>query len=261
MTVVVKNIAGHFFVFVGAPMLLWATLTGEVRAQALVATQVAQEQSTADLSTPTANRARLQQRIIEFVVNETAKRHPGAQVSSHIELTDAIKPPCTTPLISQVGKAGMGHMSLMLRCEHSRWTAYVSAGNAIQIPVMVVTRPISRGALVNADDVSVELRPMDGLRQGYLHDRTSVIGQQARRALSAGQILYQRALQAPNLVLKGERVRIEAAMGHSVIAALGEAKANGVAGQQILVKNLQSGRTIQAWVLGRGRVSTRPPLT
>lgn len=208
-----------------------------------------------------STRDRLKQRIVAFIVKETAKRHPEAQVSGNIELAKAIRPPCSSPSISKVGKAGMSRMSLMLRCETSRWTAYVSAGSAVTLPVMVAARSISRGATVQPRDVVLEMRPLDRLRQGYLLESDAVIGQETRRPLNAGQVLYQRALQPPNLVFKGERVRIEAAMGHSVIAALGEAKTNGVAGQQILVKNLQSGRTVRAWVLGRGRVSTRPPLS
>ena len=207
-----------------------------------------------------AARAELKARIVEFVIQEIGERHPDAQVSGDIELTNAIRPPCTRPTISKVGKAGVARMSLMLRCEESRWTAYVSAGSAVSLPVLVSTRPIARGTAIRAADVELQLRPMHELRPGYLFESATAVGQESRKAIAAGRVLYQRGLQPPNLVARGERVRIEAAMGSSMIAAIGEAKANGAAGAQILVKNLQSGRTVRAWVLSRGKVSTRPPI-
>jgi len=214
---------------------------------------------TAERSAASSARANLKARIVEFVIQEIGGRHPGARVSGDVELSNAIRPPCPTPTISKVGKAGAARMSLMLRCEDSRWTAYVSAGSAISLPVLVLTRPIARGSRIQAADVELQLRPMHELRPGYLFEPSTAVGQESRRALAAGSVLYQRGLQPPNLVVRGERVRIEAAMGSSMIATIGEAKANGVAGAQILVKNLQSGRTVRAWVLGRGKVSTRPP--
>jgi flagella basal body P-ring formation protein FlgA len=77
--------------------------------------------------------------------------------------------------------------------------------------------------------------------------------------MEAGMVLSPRQLAPPIAVTKGSQVQIRAGSGPVSIAVAGTALGNGMPGEQISVRNAQSQRTIKAWVVSTGLVSTAPP--
>ena len=64
---------------------------------------------------------------------------------------------------------------------------------------------------------------------------------------------------APKLhIKKGDKVTIRATHGVVTVATVGTAMRDGVAGEQIPIRNLKSNRLVNAWVIGRGLVTTAP---
>lgn len=75
----------------------------------------------------------------------------------------------------------------------------------------------------------------------------------ARRTIRSGEILRQNMLAAPQLVKRGDQVRIVARHENIEVTMSGEALDNGVRGATIRVKN-SSGAQIRARVIEAGTV-------
>jgi flagella basal body P-ring formation protein FlgA len=128
-------------------------------------------------------------------------------------------------------------------------TAFESA------PVAVLTRALARGEQLRAGDVTIERRPRAqvGADMAASIDVSSAVA--ARRALRAGQPLRMADLMKPEVVRQNETVTITYEMPGLSLTIRGKALDAGGEGDVINVLNAQSKRTLQATVLGPGRVS------
>ncbi len=75
----------------------------------------------------------------------------------------------------------------------------------------------------------------------------------ARRSIRSGEVMRQNMLAAPQLVKRGDQVRIVARRDQIEVSMAGEALDNGVRGAVIRVKN-SSGTQIRARVIDAGMV-------
>jgi len=88
---------------------------------------------------------------------------------------------------------------------------------------------------------------------------TQVQGLSAKHALRAGQVIRQADVAKPELVGRGETVTIVFQVPGILLTIVGKAAEPGALGDVISVLNVQSKHTIQATVIGPGRVSVNAP--
>jgi len=128
--------------------------------------------------------------------------------------------------------------------------------------VATLSRPMSRGDIVSADDIQVERIPR--ARVGSLRtvvDPREITGQQARRALRAGQPVTTGDFARPQVVARGETVTVIFRSAALQVAGRGIAQQPGAVGDLVAVLNPQSKRTVHATVTGLGRVEVSAPTT
>nr|WP_231866599.1 flagellar basal body P-ring formation chaperone FlgA [Pseudomonas resinovorans] len=149
----------------------------------------------------------------------------------------------------------MGRVTVRIRCDGtSPWTVFVPAQVKLYRDVVVVSRPLRRGAPIGYEDVSLAERDVGTLSQGFLTDTTQILGQKTTRALLPDQVLAPLHLEQAEVVSKGDQVVISALSTAINVRMPGEALSNGAPGEQIRVRNLSSGRVIKARVKGPGQV-------
>ncbi|MGA6106333.1 flagellar basal body P-ring formation chaperone FlgA [Pseudomonas solani] len=149
----------------------------------------------------------------------------------------------------------IGRVTVGVRCEGSTpWSVYVPAQVRLFREVIVVARPLRRGAVVNADDYNLVEREVGLLNQGYLTDPAQVEGYKLTRAVVADQVLAPVHLEMAEVIRKGDQVVIIAKSTSISVRMPGEALSDGSPGQQIRVRNLQSKRVVKARVTGPGQV-------
>ena len=91
-------------------------------------------------------------------------------------------------------------------------------------------------------------------RRGVITDSKQAIGMEVRRAVNAGSLVTPDMLSAPNAVERGDHVIITAKTGGFSVRSRGKALASASVGEQVLVENLRSSRTIRASVVAPGHV-------
>jgi flagella basal body P-ring formation protein FlgA len=121
----------------------------------------------------------------------------------------------------------------------------VETGEAV-----VPLRAIAAGEVLKASDVMIERRPKTDVIA--IED---VLGFAAKRALKAGQVIRAGDVIKPELVGRNETVTISFEVPGMTLSIRGTALEAGALGDVVNVVNIQSKRTIQATVSGRGRVT------
>ncbi|MEJ2425704.1 MAG: flagellar basal body P-ring formation chaperone FlgA [Candidatus Thiodiazotropha sp.] len=164
---------------------------------------------------------------------------------------------CESPLeaFSPPGGIKVGHTSVGVRCDTpAPWTLYVSADVAIEVPVVVVTRDLSRGEAIQAADLALQVADTSHLLRGYYESTGAVVGETLKRNLRRGQVVTPSMLVVRKTVKRGEQVTILADTGSIQVRMQGKALKQGNPGDLITVMNTHSNKKVEARVVSKGLV-------
>jgi flagella basal body P-ring formation protein FlgA len=126
------------------------------------------------------------------------------------------------------------------------------------VETATLLRPVARGDVIKASDVTTERRPKSDRLNGAL-GADQAIGLAVKRALRAGDLLRGADLMKPEIVRRNETVTIIYQVPGILLTVRGKALEAGARGDVISVTNIQSKRTVQAAVAGPGRVVIAAP--
>lgn len=128
------------------------------------------------------------------------------------------------------------------------------------VDTLALDRPIERGELIQASDLTTIRRPrVDG--GSGLTDANAVIGLAARHSLRPGQALATADLMKPEIVGRNDTVTIVYQVPGVTLTLRGQAKDAGALGDTISVINVESKHVVQAVISGPDRVSVGPVST
>jgi flagellar basal body P-ring formation protein FlgA len=124
---------------------------------------------------------------------------------------------------------------------------------------VVPIHEIAQGQVIKVSDLAVERRPKASSTPTTLTTIEQAQGLSTKHALRAGQVIRQADVAKPELVGRGETVTIVFEVPGILLTILGKAVEPGALGDVISVVNVQSKHTLQATVIGPGRVSVNAP--
>ena len=132
-------------------------------------------------------------------------------------------------------------------------------GTAVElVDIMRLRRPLGRGELVNASDLVIERTARARLPPDVVTVQAEAAGRAARRAMPEGTLLRAGDLERPRVISRNDPVTIQVESANLLVTARGRAIADGAVGDVIDVQNGNSRRTVQAVVVGPGRVAEAP---
>ncbi|MCZ6644216.1 MAG: flagellar basal body P-ring formation chaperone FlgA [Gammaproteobacteria bacterium] len=199
--------------------------------------------------------------VSRFAAERAQLRYPNADISVNTRALDPRVqiPGCEDLTLELNGERRVGRVSVSVRCQQPQpWQLFVTTDINVTMPVVVSRRSILRNGILGREHVGLEPREIGRLRTDYLTDLEQVIGRQAKRAIQENAVIFSRQVVPAKLVKKGDKVIIRATRGAVTVATVGTALRDGIAGEQIPIRNRKSDRLINAWVIGRGLVSTSP---
>ena len=197
-------------------------------------------------------------KVQSFLLEAAHAEHPNADVRVSVNPLDSRLrfPVCDNLRLTPHGQNVYGRVSVTLRCDTpNAWAASVTAVVEVLSPVVVALHGLPSGSTIKADDIAVEPRDLADVRDQFIDAPERAIGWTTRRPIAPGTVLSARTLVAPITVTKGDQVNIRSGQGMVVVTMQGTALTNGMPGEQIAVRNLQSQRIIKAWVVAPGLVS------
>ena len=128
-----------------------------------------------------------------------------------------------------------------------------NVADVMRVPVL--SRPILKGDLVGASDISMERRRRSDLGGDIYLDPAKIVGNAARRALPRGTLLREADIQRPEIVEKNATVTMLHEQPGIQLSMRGKAISGGAMGDVIQVMNINSKRTVEATITGPNRVA------
>lgn len=148
-----------------------------------------------------------------------------------------------------------GRVSVGIRCKGEQsWTIYTSALVKLFKEVVILSQTLGRETEILPHHLTLKKVDISTLRTGYLLSPKQAVGKKLKRLQQAGSVVNQRQLVTPFLVKKGRMVTIIAATKKLSIRMSGKALSNGAKGDRIKIKNIKSGKIIEAKVIADGLV-------
>ena len=171
-----------------------------------------------------------------------------ANIDPRVEFDD-----CETNLNANIPQNFNGrNVNIKISCDDSTpWHIYLAAKINTMIPVIVAKKSINKGTLLDKSHVKLAYKDSYKIRGTFLTDLNKVIGTKSERRVSKGQLLTLRNIC---IVCEGSQVAIIAQSENFTIKTNGEALSSGNIGEQISVKNKQSGKIITAQVKAINKV-------
>jgi flagella basal body P-ring formation protein FlgA len=126
------------------------------------------------------------------------------------------------------------------------------------VEAVVLARPLERGEVIKASDITTERRPKAEMASNSVVNADAAVGLAVRRSLRPGQVLRDNDLSKPEIVQRSDAVTIVYEAPGMVLSIRGKAQESGALGDLISVLNVQSKRVVQGTVTGPGRVTITP---
>ena len=122
-------------------------------------------------------------------------------------------------------------------------------------PVVVTRRLVQRGTLLDASVLEVTERPAKGLDPLAVSSLNDVERAEAMRDIPAGTVLRSYDIKRTLMVKKGQNATLTVGQGSGFLVRVGvEAQQDGHMGEQIRLKNTESGRLLSGVVTGPNAV-------
>jgi flagella basal body P-ring formation protein FlgA len=121
--------------------------------------------------------------------------------------------------------------------------------------VCVAKNRINRHERLTAENIRIEKREITEMKRKVFDIADSLDGKTVDRTILAGTIITDDFIKLPLLVKKGEPIKIVSTINEAVVAVDGEALRDGILGANIPVRNMLTGKRINAYVIGESTVS------
>jgi len=207
----------------------------------------------------TQSHTSITQAVQQFLESQSEiHQHPKFTIQiGHLDSRLSLRA-CEQPLKIYLapGSKLRGKTSVGVRCNAPKpWALYVPATINIISTVYVTARPLTRGHIIQEQDIVSAEHNLSRLNYGYFSKKESLIGKQTRRRLQQNHIITPNQITEPLMVKKGEKVALIAKSSNFSIRMKGEAMMNGAQGERIRVKNMSSNRIIEGTVTQNNEVT------
>jgi flagella basal body P-ring formation protein FlgA len=162
---------------------------------------------------------------------------------------------CATPLDAKMERAiARGHGTVAVSCRGpAPWRLFVPVRTLDEVEVVVLARNVQPGEVLTPEDVAVAQRSSASLPYDYLSGREQAVGLVMRRTQQAGAVVTAAALEAPEVVRRGELVTLTSGSGPISVKSEGTALEPARLNQRLKVRSA-SGRVIEGTAEGPGQV-------
>lgn len=120
--------------------------------------------------------------------------------------------------------------------------------------VPVLKRNIERGMLISADDVELVRLNLFNQPRDVASDTEEVVGRRVKTRLRAGDVVRKTTIDIPPTITRGKQVTMTFQKGIFKATALGQALDDGLEGEFIRLKNVDSKKVLRAKIVSKDEV-------
>ena len=115
--------------------------------------------------------------------------------------------------------------------------------------IVVAARLLNRGEKIQPKDVKLERTETTNFKWDYFTNLDDVVRFQAKQVIPAGKPIFAGMVELPDLIHRGDTVRIVVKLKNLKVTATGKALEDGRKGERIRVRNIATGKRITGIVL------------
>jgi len=198
------------------------------------------------------------QHLVEIFGTEQVDRDMKIQVSAlDARLRVAACAHKPTVEVQQASYGGRNFAARVSCMEGAQWTLYVPVSVDVYGDVVIANRDIARGEILQAQDLNTQRINVSNLSMSYSTEPSSLVGKEVKRTLPAGTPIRVGDLREPDIIKKGDRVKVVYRGDNLLVSSVGTAMANGTMGTSIRILNTKSQRVIDARVTGPGEAEVQ----
>jgi flagella basal body P-ring formation protein FlgA len=167
---------------------------------------------------------------------------------------------CEKPLQAFLpkGSRDVGKTTVGVKCTGRKpWSMYLPVRVSMYRNVLIATRQLLRGELLQPADVKLASRDLAELPYGYVDDLPASLGMKLKRRVTAGTALTPTMLKKPQVISRGQRITILADSGRMQVRMAGKALAHGAVGDRIAVQNVSSKQKLEGVITASGEVRVK----
>ncbi len=120
--------------------------------------------------------------------------------------------------------------------------------------VVVARRLLDRHQKITEEDIQIQRVETTNFRRHFFRRDEAIVGHRTRQIVQKGKVIFANMVELPPVVKRGDVVKIKIILKNVEVTALGQALEDGRLGQTIHVKNISSGKRIQAKVINEKTV-------
>lgn len=195
--------------------------------------------------------------LTAFETNQSAEGYTVTHDTGTLDARLSLARCATEPQVSFSGDPWKTTQpSLLVSCEGSRpWRMFLPVSLEIHGPGLVAARTLARGERITESALETQPVEMNATRRNPIRNKDQLIGMEMRRGVNGGTVFTADLLTAPEAVARGDHVVITAETGGFAVRSRGKALGSGGVGEQVMIENLSSSRTVRARITGPGQVS------
>lgn len=172
--------------------------------------------------------------------------------------SDYALPACTAALqVDVIRHLKPGRNGVEVTCSAPFWRQSLAIELKIFADVVTTSAQIMRDSVISGDQLRLTQLETSDLRNGYFSDVDAVAGMLSKRTLRQGVPITPDMIDLPDLVQRGQLLKVRLVRPGIRLEIQGEALSRGHLGEQIRVRNTQSGVTLFAKVIGEGLVQVQ----
>lgn len=165
---------------------------------------------------------------------------------------------CTVPITFIHTPSRSTRATLRAQCTAPKWSFFLSATIEQWAAIATTTRPLGKGTILGSQDFFLQETDVRQLNRPYFINPGELLGREIKHNIGRHQPIIPTYLKKHYLIREGDMVYIEASNKTLHIRMTGTALENGIRGEQIGIRNNRSGKTVRAYVTGKGVVSVTP---
>jgi flagella basal body P-ring formation protein FlgA len=154
-------------------------------------------------------------------------------------------------------KKNMGRVSIKINVlseSGHEATVLVSAWIDVYDEAVCLRRFIQKGDAITSSDIELKTVNLSRIPDDYIRLAENAIGMSSDRQLQKGSILRKKVLTKPYMIEKGDVVLVELSSGNLKVEASGVARNSGFTGDQIEVKNSDTGKIMVGRIRDRNTI-------
>lgn len=200
--------------------------------------------------------ASLENYVFESIISQSSEDSENLNVSASKLDPRIVVPQCNVPFVFSANQESLRQSNITVRasCPSNKWYLYLMVKAARVQPVVVLTRAVGPGTVLNAQNVKVVMMDKTRIRTSTFSDPSIVVGARMKKRSRSGQPVVPGQLC---FVCKGDSIVITANAGGVSIKTSGIAQQDGNVGDTIAVKNSKSQRLLHAQVIDTRQVEVQ----